>query len=143
MVMHSVHLSAPFYRRELHAEYPASIPVVTIGAAILDALHKARFLFPAERDFADAVETLRGKRSYTAFHKGMGWVSVDHHNGRLYISGWESDGRGHVPIKKLSRTLPTSIDARSLGRLVFKFLRASQQFNIPAIGWDRRTARPL
>lgn len=89
------------------------------------------------------MEALRGKKSHRAFHRGMGFVGIGYHRGKLHVGGWESDGRGHVPAAKLSRSFSPSVDPTAFGKVILKFLRASQQINIPAVGWDRQRVKPL
>jgi hypothetical protein len=73
----------------------------------------------------------------------MGCVGASYHEGKIYLDGWESDGPGHVPVEKLTEAFPLTVGAKVFGQTAVKFLRASQQLNIPAVGWDRRTVKPL
>jgi hypothetical protein len=143
MITHAADERAPVVIRESHADYPASVAPEELGVSILTALHKSRLLLGAERYGPDAIEQLRGKRSYRAFHRGLGYVGVGYHEGKVHLNGWESDGTGHVTAKKLLKAFPVPVEVKTLGRTMVKFLRASQQLNIPAVGWDRRTAKPL
>jgi hypothetical protein len=141
--LHSVHETAPFYLNELSQRFEDSVDPKILGEAVVQALRDARYLAPEERGFPDAMEVLRGKKSHRAFHRGMGFVGIGYHRGKLEVGGWESDGRGHVPAAKLNRSIASSVSPAALGAVILKILRASQQINIPAVGWDRHRVKPL
>ena len=131
------------YKTKLHAEFDLSVSAEFLGAATLTAVRKSRLLEAAECDFTDVTEKLRGKKSHTAFHKGMGMVAVEFFEDQLHVAVYESIGRGHLEIGKLSKSFPETVKASTIGPVLLKYLKASQQISIPVVGWDRRTARPL
>jgi hypothetical protein len=142
-VLHSTHPTAPFYLSELTERLDASVDSAVLGRAAVAALGKARDLKPEEQNFPDAMNALRGKKSYKAFHRGMGLVGISFNDGKIHVGGWQADGPGHVPVASLNRSLARTAHAAMLGKVILKFLCASQQINIPVVGWDRRKVKPL